>query len=409
MHSNMKEENTFKKNISLILINVVIFFAVLDGLRDTFLPQLSILRDLFICLTIVFSLLYHHKLKFNKTSTILIISFFFVAFYTFFITLLVDPSTVYIREETSSGGFGFWSKYLSFVILIFFLTILFKTNKNYYKEKIINIYIFYSIVYSLLTMIVIFLLPSYYSSLEPRNWYGRLSIGYPTQDVLVLGVSLFFLSYTKLTKFFSLIVFIILSVVILMQNNFTGYMIFFTLLILKTINGSKLEKLSSTIFIILILLFSIYLYKFYYQFGTFGDLFKYKIDSQIFKTTTDAASVDARIEQIKLLSKTLYSDNIFVIFGYGGIGGFSSENTLFSVIGFSGFLGLLIYLISIFWIIISSIKQKDFFIFGLALLYLVGAVSISAYYLISTYFIYAFLIAYTITNNKFKHSNITER
>ena len=106
MHSNMKEENTFKKNISLILINVVIFFAVLDGLRDTFLPQLSILRDLFIYLTIVFSLLYHHKLKFNKTSTILIISFFFVAFYTFFITLLVDPSTVYIREETSSGGFG---------------------------------------------------------------------------------------------------------------------------------------------------------------------------------------------------------------------------------------------------------------------------------------------------------------
>ena len=29
MHSNMKEENTFKKNISLILINVVIFFLLL--------------------------------------------------------------------------------------------------------------------------------------------------------------------------------------------------------------------------------------------------------------------------------------------------------------------------------------------------------------------------------------------
>lgn len=91
-------------------------------------------------------------------------------------------------------------------------------------EKIFKCFIYCSFLYSLLTIILYLFLPSLYASL-PRQWYGRISIGYPTQDVYVLAISLVLLLENILNKTLSILISAVNVSCIIMQNTFTGYIL----------------------------------------------------------------------------------------------------------------------------------------------------------------------------------------
>ncbi|MDX7526578.1 hypothetical protein SJ358_23610, partial [Enterobacter hormaechei] len=68
-----------------------------------------------------------------------------------------------------------------------------------------------------------------------------------------------------------------------------------------------------------------YFYNNYYLFDTFGQLVKLKIDSLIYGTA-DSSSIDERLLQVTNTMRTIYSDPIYFLVGYGGLGGFAVES-----------------------------------------------------------------------------------
>lgn len=109
-------------------------------------------------------------------------------------------------------------------------------------------------------------------------------------------------------------------------------------------------------------MFVFYIYKNYEVFGNFGVLIKVKADSLILGGTDDP-SFYLRLQQIAMMMKSLFSDWIFVLFGYGGIGGFSVESGVYSTLAFSGVLGIIIYVFTILYFLFLSIKNKSFILF----------------------------------------------
>lgn len=394
----MQLQKTNPKDLLLGLYLIfILIFATLDGLRDTFFPRLSILRDFFIFSLPMIFIIYSRYLKPQKDTIILSTLLFFTLTYTLLITSSVDVNTVYSRANLLLGGLSFWLKYLSFFFIFIFIFILMKKDRDRYVKNIIFNYILLSLVYSLLTIIIIFIFKSYYLSLPSRNWHGRLSIGYPTQDVLVLSIGILFTFLNKNIKnYLKLLIIAILLTCIIMQNNVTGFVLLFFLLGLFFYKSKIIGKLlAATITAVIIYLIQ-YIYLNFQNFGTFGSLLNNKIDSFIFGTQ-NSGSLDLRQEQINLLLHTISSDHLFLLFGYGGIGGFSAENSFYSILAFSGCVGLIIYISTLLFVFHKSIKHKDLFLFCLLFMYLISSISITSYYLISGYFIYAFLLAYSLT------------
>lgn len=74
------------------------------------------------------------------------------------------------------------------------------------------------------------------------------------------------------------------------------------------------------------------------------------------------------------------------------------ESGAYSIIGFSGFIGMTIYVFILLYALYYTIRERDFFMFGVIVLYILGSVSISSLYLTSTSWIYAFILAYLSLN-----------
>lgn len=376
---------------------ILLFFAVNDGLRDTFSKNyfpLSFLRDMSIFIGGLFCFFVIRKTPLTKKAIFLLIPLIMICTYSLITTLLVNQNDVYVRNLTTGGGLGFWMKALGTIFCFFIIYIYIN---NFHLSKVINSYIYFSFFYSLLTITIIFFFPSYYHSLPSRNWYGRLSIGYPTQDVFVLALSLFFLLHSTISKGFKILIFITNVICLMMQNNATGYVLLETVFILTFIKGKMHVKFVSIVFFFVIIVSVYYFYNNYYLFDTFGQLVKLKIDSLIYGTA-DSSSIDERLLQVTNTMRTIYSDPIYFLVGYGGLGGFAVESGAYSIIGFSGFIGMTIYVFILLYALYYTIRERDFFMFGVIVLYILGSVSISSLYLTSTSWIYAFILAYLSLN-----------
>ncbi len=239
-------------------------------------------------------------------------------------------------------------------------------------EKIFKCFIYCSFLYSLLTIILYLFLPSLYASL-PRQWYGRISIGYPTQDVYVLAISLVLLLENILNKTLSILISAVNVSCIIMQNTFTGYILIVFVFFIYFIRFGFFSKalILSFRFLFCSCLF-FYIYKNYEVFGNFGVLIKVKADSLILGGTDDP-SFYLRLQQIAMMMKSLFSDWIFVLFGYGGIGGFSVESGVYSTLAFSGVLGIIIYVFTILYFLFLSIKNKSFILFSIPSMYILSS------------------------------------
>lgn len=242
----------------------------------------------------------------NQKAIFLLIPLIMICTYSLITTLLVNQNDVYVRNLTTGGGLGFWMKALGTIFCFFIIYIYIN---NFHLSKVINSYIYFSFFYSLLTITIIFFFPSYYHSLPSRNWYGRLSIGYPTQDVFVLALSLFLL-HSTISKGFKILIFITNVICLMMQNNATGYVLLATVFILTFIKGKMHVKFVSIVFFFVIIVSVYYFYNNYYLFDTFGQLVKLKIDSLIYGTA-DSSSIDERLLQVTNTMRTIYSDPIY--------------------------------------------------------------------------------------------------
>ncbi|HBC8326732.1 hypothetical protein [Escherichia coli] len=383
------------KHILCFLSLLCVAFAVFDGFRGTqykpYFP-LAFLRDLSVFVGGVLGFFIIAKIKIQKSFALLVFLQIFICAYSFFTSFLVSDKAVFVRQLTLGGGIGFWSKMLSMICICFLTYAYIHVSGKKAVEKIFKCFIYFSFFYSLLTIILYLFLPSLYASL-PRQWYGRISIGYPTQDVYILAVSLVLLLENILNKTLSILISAVNVSCILMQNTFTGYILIVFVFFIYFIRFGFFSKALILSLGCFLLIFIFYIYKNYEIFGNFGVLIKVKADSLILGGTDDP-SIYLRLQQIAMMMKSLYSDWIFILFGYGGIGGFSVESGVYSILAFSGVLGIVIYAFTILYFLFLSIKNKNFILFSIPSMYILSSFSISPIYLMSTYWTLGFLIAY---------------
>ncbi|HII3432497.1 TPA: hypothetical protein ACY3LM_004937, partial [Klebsiella pneumoniae] len=92
---------------------ILLFFAVNDGLRDTFSKNyfpLSFLRDMSIFIGGLFCFFVIRKTPLTKKAIFLLIPLIMICTYSLITTLLVNQNDVYVRNLTTGGGLGFWMK-----------------------------------------------------------------------------------------------------------------------------------------------------------------------------------------------------------------------------------------------------------------------------------------------------------
>ncbi|MFY0195269.1 hypothetical protein [Raoultella planticola] len=386
----------FKYNYILCFFSLIcVAFAVFDGFRGTqYKPYFpfAFLRDLSVFAGGGIGFFIIAKTKIKKSFALLVFLQVFICAYSFFTSFLVSDKAVFVRQLTLGGGIGFWSKMLSMICICFLTYAYIHLCGRKAVDKIFKFFIFCSFFYSLLTITLYLFLPSLYASL-PRQWYGRISIGYPTQDVYVLAVSLVLLLDNLLNKTLSILISAVNVSCILMQNTFTGYILIVFVFIIYFVRFGFFSKALILSLGFFLLMFVFYIYKNYEVFGNFGVLIKVKADSLIIGGTDDP-SFYLRLQQIAMMMKSLFSDWIFVLFGYGGIGGFSVESGVYSTLAFAGVLGIIIYMVTLLYFLFLSVKAKNFILFSVPSMYILSSFSISPIYLMSTYWTLGFLIAY---------------
>ena len=321
------------KKIIHFLVTLVLLFATLDGLRDTFFPDnpISYIKEL-AAITLFVLLLMLMIRKKAKISKGMIIGFniflLFLLFVSFATTKYAD--TTIIRAGLGFGGWSVWIKLLALYCLInslYFLSILYPDI--YYK--IPKRYANFTIMYCIVTLF--FILTGLSNNLNSRNWAGRLSIGYPTMDSFVLIAAIVFTIFFIKNKKQKTIYNIIFIIVLIMQNTATGY------IMLAGLGGLMMLSLKGTYKTIPVFLGAIAIYVGYLVYdslwmymGRFGILFVDKINGFIFGA--DTSSIDLRQTQITILLKDMESYYLYVLFGKGGNEAYLGDSTYYAFYGF---------------------------------------------------------------------------
>lgn len=344
LHLTYKDRAVYDINIARYLFQPIIFilvmFATIDGLRDTFLPgsYISFLKEGFVVLLFIFYI-YRGVWFFRKNTLIFLMIFIFILIYSAVTTYYNADIFNERGGELSYGGWSFWIK-LIVALLLTNVLIWLKEEHHLLYRKIPYFYIAWVAFYCVLT--IFFIISGLSSDLVPRNWDGRLSIGYPTMDsfVLIMGiVFVTFIPYNTKYKFFLALLFFS---VLIMQNTATGYILLITYLFLVSLCFKGVYRLFSIFVLLAFIFFLLYTYiNLIDSLGNFGYLIQDKLNSIILGTSTSSVSI--REGQINDLFLLLQSDLLSLIFGLGGSAGFSVENQYFSILAFSGLIGLFVY------------------------------------------------------------------
>lgn len=385
-----------KKIIHLLLI-ILLFFATLDGLRDTFLADnpISYLKEI-TAIAIFFLLLLaaiRKKIKISNVTIIIFnVSLCFLLFVSFFTTKYADTSLS--RASLSFGGWSVWVKFLSLYCILNSLYILKVIYPDLYY-KIPKLYVNFTIVYCIVTLI--FILTGYSSLLHSRNWSGRLSIGYPTMDSFVLVVAIIFSSFfekNRLLKIFSITIFM---VVLVMQNTATGYIMIAGVVLLSILSLQGFKKIIPIIITMPALYLGYLVYdSLWVYMGTFGSLFVDKVNGFIFGT--DTSSIELRQIQIATLLKDMDTFLLYKVFGKGGSEAYLVESTYYAFYGFCGLIGIILLVISLLYFIVKtpfSFKNKTFYChsFFVTFVFIASSSGLIGFYLFPFIFIYAYLVS----------------
>lgn len=385
------------KKIIHLLVTLVLLFATLDGLRDTFFPDnpISYIKELAV-ITLFFLLLMiavRKKIKINKGVILGFNVFLLLLLAVSFATTKYADTTI-IRAGLGFGGWSVWIKLLALYCLInslYFLSVIYPDI--YYK--IPARYANFTVIYCIITLF--FILTGLSNSLNSRNWAGRLSIGYPTMDSFVLIVAIIFTIFFIRNKKQQIIYNILFIIVLVMQNTATGYIMLaglggLMMLSLKGVNKAIPILLGViAIYIGFLVYDSLWMYM-----GRFGILFVDKINGFIFGA--DTSSIELRQTQISVLLKDMESYLLYVIFGKGGNEAYLVESTYYAFYGFCGLVGLTLFIFSLFLFLIKlpkSFKAKTYYChsFYITALFVISSAGLIGFYLYPLIFVYSYLVS----------------
>jgi len=381
------------KSILSILVITIVFFATNDGLRDTFLANsaLSYLKELAVFILILFLAIissYKHSLL-SKGLVVFNLLALFLLTTSFATTKMVGFEEFLRADVLSFGGWSVWIKVLVFVLLTNSLILLCKTDRTTY-DSIPRLYIWGAVFYS--TVTIFFVATGLNNYLPMRDWHGRLSIGYPPMDSFVLVVACAFSAFFVKNKYYILLLHLLFTIVLVMQNTVSGYILYLgylSFMVFKLQGKWKLLPL-----ILLSIVFIVIAYIYYYlaaEMGAFGALLIDKINGFIFGNET--ASISVRQEQMTYLSDVLKSDPLLLLFGIGGVGAFAVENQFYSILGMFGIVGLCLFAILFTSILFVSFRRNDYVSCLLTILYLLGSISLSGIYLYTIFFVASYIIS----------------
>ncbi|NCG54146.1 hypothetical protein [Serratia fonticola] len=396
------------KSIVYVLLCIVIMTATLDGLRDTFIADnpISYIKEISCILLFAVMLLIVLKrgLRF-KLSFPLIFNFFFL--FILLVTLVVtkEYNNSAARGGLAFGGWSVWTKVFVAFLLSNALMMLSKIYPDLFY-RIPKFYIIGVLIYSLLTLL--FITTGWVSLLPARNWYGRLSIGYPTMDSFVLICGCIFSFFFIHRRHIKLVCISIFSIVLVMQNTATGYFMITVLFLFMTLWLPRKWKILPPVILIGGLCIGYYAYTYWAEnMGTFGALLTDKINGFILGNNT--SSIDIRHMQIDVLLQDMRSSTFSMIFGKGGNEAFIVESQYYALFGFSGLMGLGLYSFLMIFYFIKwpvSFKLKTYYShsFIILIMYAISVAGLIGFYLFPFVFIFAYLYAVYSTSES-EHSS----
>lgn len=388
-----------RRKIMSFIIAVLTIWSTLDGFRDTFIPgnPVSYMKE-FLPLVGIFVCLFPGKGRelFPNDRYSLFILITLTAMLIFFAV------TTYILKVPAGdlgsnfGGWAIWMKSLTFLWLFLLFRLVQRSYASIF-EKIPKLFIVGCIIYSMVTLF--FILSGLYKLLPPRCWYGRLAIGYPTMDSLVLSVGMFFVAIEfrgRKRIFFALL----FACVLIMQNTATGY------LMLCFFIATMIFWLPARWKFLPVLLFAagaflgIAAYEYFKTSGTlFGALFVDKANAFLFGGST--ASVSIRSGQIVALKHDLFADPVTAIFGGGGGMAAYTENGYWSILGGLGILGAILYIMIFGYLLMRAFATRHFIFIGSIIgFYLIGSLSLIGIYLYPFLFVLAYAAAYVAPHSQ---------
>lgn len=406
MNDNVKsiiDNEKQSKYFSLYFMYIVcIFWAVFDGVRGVQFPSyfpFSLLRDASVFLLFFIAVGTVRQIKYNRVFLFLVFLQVVILIYTLVTSILIANNTVYVRSNSViqyrqyGAGVGVWMKMLTFICLTYATYCMAKCFKQTFVYNTMKWFVFASFIYSFLTIVLFLAFPNIAAVLS--HWGGRLSIGYPTEDVCFLSLSLIFLYYLKFPLSIKIIFFGFNAVCLIFQNTLTGFLLLGYITFFYFVKGKFRLRMIVLVSVFLIIFTAEYIYNNSEQFSNFGILLHAKINSLLnFNSSNDDPSFYLRMQQKELMLKTISSDSMYLLFGYGGIGGMAVESGVYSIFGFSGILGLVIYSVTILYLFSKSIFGRNIFLFSLLIIYCISSVSIAPLYLMTTYWLFSFIIVY---------------
>lgn len=392
------------KTIVFILLVIIVISATLDGLRDTFIADnpISYIKELS-CILLFFVLLMffiRRGLQF-KIGFSLVFNFLFI-----FVLLITLVATKEYNSSSARGGlaFGGWSVWVK-ILATFLLSNALMMLSRIYPDlfyKIPKLYIIGVLIYSLLT--IVFILTGWVSLLPARNWYGRLSIGYPTMDSFVLICGCVFSFFFIRRRYIKLICIGFFGIVLVMQNTATGYFMFVVLFMFMTLWLPRAWKMVPPLILLSGISLGYYAYTYWAgDMGTFGALLTDKINGFLFGN--DTSSIDIRHMQIGVLLQDMKSSTFSIIFGKGGNEAFIVESQYYALFGLSGVMGLGLYTaLMVFYLFKwpASFKSKTYYshAFIILIMYTISVAGLIGFYLFPFIFIFSYLYAVYSTSER---------
>ncbi|MBU9838117.1 hypothetical protein J1786_25350 [Rahnella sp. L72c] len=216
-------------------------------------------------------------------------------------------------------------------------------------------------------------------------------------DSLILIVAIIFSIYFMDNKVAKTLSITILSLVLIMQNTASGYMMLFILMTCSVFFLKRIYKILSLLLISSVFVLGFYIYNYWYvNMGDYGILLVDKING--FILGSDTSSIEIRQQQIQILMNDMNSYLLYSILGKGGGEAYLVENTYYALYGFMGILGVLLFallFVFIFLRIPKSFSQGTYYSHSIIItvVYLISCAGLIGFYLYPMIFILAYLVS----------------
>lgn len=331
--------------VTAILV-LVIGFSVMDGMRDTFMEgsPLSYSKELLLIAGYftLFTLHPSKAIKFKRSFALTMAGLIYLLVNMIITTHFLDEEIAGYGHLQSDLSFGGWSIFIKVVALFFFCLFINALKITYPKiyKSIPTLYCGWAIIYCLTT--IFFTVTGLADQLPQRCWYGRLSIGYPTMDAIILMTAIIFTTFSSVRILYKSVMIALFIAVIVMQNTASGYMAIGAYCILLAYHLPLKWKIApiSLMGISIAGLWAVYNYAHEYM-GVFGGIIVDKINGFVFGH--DTSSISARLAQIQNLNSDILSTPIGLIFGGGGSASYYVESQYYTVLGAWGVIGIVFF------------------------------------------------------------------